>query len=164
MSEVAPAIAMNKVKSIGAGLLLLLGFWCLGRALETSLNRDPRLLDKRETITAGLLLGVPATTGGSWLLWERRRQRREQAAQHLRQTFFRTVKAGRGQVTPLQFAMAAQVDGDVANAYLRDRSLEYSATFKVDDDGNITYCFHLGNANRYRPLPLSRPEPPGDRG
>ena len=94
MSEVAPAIAMNKVKSIGAGLLLLLGFWCLGRALETSLNRDPRLLDKRETITAGLLLGVPATTGGSWLLWERRRQRREQAAQHLRQTFFSDGESG----------------------------------------------------------------------
>jgi len=162
MSEVAPAIVMNKVKSVGAGLLLLLGFWCLGRALETSLNRDPRILDKRETITAGLLLGLPATAGGSWLLWDRRRQCRQQTAQTLRQTFFRSVKAGRGKVTPLQFAIAANLDGATANTYLRDRSIEYNATFEVDDDGNITYCFHLGNADLYRPLPLSRPERNGD--
>lgn len=149
---------MNRVKTIGAALLLLLGFWCLGRVLETSLNRDPRILDKRETLTAGLLLGLPATVGGTWLLWEQRRQRRQQAAQHLRQIFFRSVTAGRGRVTPLQFAIAANLEGAAANAYLRDRSLEYNATFDIDDDGNITYCFHLGRAPVARPLPLSRPE------
>lgn len=158
MSQLALAIAMKQVKPIGAGLLLLLGFWCLGRALETSLNRDPQVLEKRETITAGLLLGLPATAGGTWLLWERRRQRQQQAAQQLRQVFLRSVTAGRGRVTPLQFAIAANLDGATANTYLRDRSIEYNATFDIDDDGNITYCFHLGNAQLSRPLPMTRPE------
>lgn len=134
---------MDQIKTIGAGLLLLLGFWCLGRALETSLNRNPHVLEKRETVTAGVLLGIPAIAGGSWGLWAMRRQRRQQIAQHLRQTFFQSVQAGRGRVTPLQFAIAANLDGAAANAYLHERSLEYSATFDIDDDGNITYCFHL---------------------
>ncbi|WP_204139118.1 hypothetical protein [Halomicronema sp. CCY15110] len=143
---------MQKVKSISAGLLLLLGFWCLGRAVETRLNRNPNILDQRETITAGLLLGLPAVTGGSWLLWDVRRQRRQQAEHRLRQIFFDLVQTHRGQVSPLQFAIAAQLNGDAANAYLRDRSVEFNATFEVDAAGNITYCFHLGTA---QPPPIA---------
>lgn len=134
---------MKKVKTIGAGMLLLLGFWCLGRAVEMGLNRDPNILEKRETITAGILLGLPATAGGSWLLWEQRRQRRHQAAKRLRSIFFHLVQTRQGKVTPLQLAMAAQIEGDVAKAYLNDRSIEFDATFDVDAIGNITYCFHL---------------------
>jgi len=151
------ANAMNRVKSIGAGLLLLWGFWCLGRALETSLNRNPQVLEKRETVTAGVLLGLPAIAGGSWGLWAVRRQRRRQVAQSLRQIFFRSVQAGRGRVTPLQFAIAANLDGATATAYLLERSREYNATFDIDDDGNITYCFHLG------PVAADHPLPSGDR-
>lgn len=141
---------MNKVKSISAGLLLLLGFWCLGRAVEMGLNRDPNVLEKRETVTAGILLGLPATAGGSWLLWHQQRQRRQQAARRLRSIFFHLVQTRQGQVTPLQLAMAAQIDGDIAKAYLDDRSLEFDATFEVDEQGNITYCFHLGDRPRAR--------------
>ena len=142
---------MNKVKSISAGVLLLLGFWCLGRAVEMGLNQDPRVLEKRETVTAGILLGLPATASGSWLLWAQQRQRRQQAAQRLRNIFFHLVQTRQGQVTPLQLAMAAQIDGDIAKAYLDDRSLEFDATFNVDEQGNITYCFHLGDRSLRAP-------------
>ena len=132
---------MHFFKLSGAGLLLLVGFWCLGRTVETGLNQDPGLVDRRETITAGLLLGLPATALGSWLIWHDRQQQQRQQAQQLRAVFFDLVKAGRGQVTPLRLAMAAQIDGDVAKAYLNARSVEYDATFHVDDDGTIIYCF-----------------------
>ncbi len=107
------------------------------------LNRNPNVLDKRETIAAGLLLGIPAMTGGGWLWWDVRRQQRQQADRRLRQIFFHLVQTRHGQVTPLQLAMAAQLDGEAANAYLRDRSVEFNATFEVDDVGNILYCFPL---------------------
>jgi hypothetical protein len=158
---------MPKIKSISAGLLLLLGFWCLGRAVEMGLNRNPNVLDQRETIVAGLLLGVPAVTGGGWLLWDVRRQRRQQTERRLRQLFFHLVQTRNGQVTPLQFAMATQLDGDAANAYLRDRSVEFNATFEVDEVGNILYCFPLGTPKtRFTAAPLtdvfapSQPPPP----
>ncbi|MEM9769285.1 MAG: hypothetical protein AAF892_15595 [Cyanobacteria bacterium P01_D01_bin.71] len=135
---------MKPVSKFTAGLLLLLGFWCLGRALETSFNRDPRVLEKRETITAGILLGVPALIGGGYLLWECRQQRRQQEVQRLRSHFFQLVQTHQGKVTPLQLAIAAQLDGTTAKQYLSDRSIEYEATFVMDADGNLTYCFHLG--------------------
>jgi ribosomal protein L7/L12 len=124
-----------------------MGVLCLGRALETGLDRNPNRLNKGETITAGLLLGVPSTGMGTWLVADLRRQRRQQEAQRLQGTFFQLVKAGRGKVTPLRFAMEAQVDGETAKQYLSDRALEYDATFQVDDDGGITYCFNLGEVD-----------------
>ncbi|MEL6326376.1 MAG: hypothetical protein AAFQ61_05665 [Cyanobacteria bacterium J06626_23] len=136
-------------KSLGTTTLLLLGFFCLGRAIETSLDSNPNRLDKRETITAGLLLGVPAAVGGAWLLLDARRQRQTAETKRLRETFFELVQVGQGQMTALQFAIAAQIDGDKAKAYLSDRSREYDATFQVDDEGTIVYCFRLGNADHH---------------
>ncbi len=146
---------MKVAKPIGAIGLLLLGFWCWGRVIETALNPDPRLLERREIVTAGVLLGTPAIAGGSWLVWDMRRQRRLASAKHLRETFFRLVKAGRGKVTALRFAMEAHIDGATAKAYLSDRSREYDATFQVDSEGAITYCFHLGDVDSrlLRPTP-----------
>ncbi|MDB9527607.1 ribosomal protein L7/L12 [Oscillatoria sp. CS-180] len=148
---------MNKVKIVGASALFLLGFWCLGRAVETSLDRNPNRLGQRETITAGILLGVPATGGGGWLLWDSRRQHQLQEEERLKNTFFQLVKAGRGKITPLRFSMEAQIDGSQAKAYLSDRSMEYDATYQVDVEGNITYCFHLGNLNSQLLRPNRQP-------
>lgn len=105
------------------------------------LNRNPNVLEKRETIAAGLLLGLPATVGGGWLLWHNRRQQRLRQAQHLRATFFTLLQAKQGKITPLALAMAANVEGAIATAYLRDRSLDFDATFQVDAEGNVVYCF-----------------------
>ena len=148
-------LVMKIAKPLGAGILILLGFWCLGRVMETALDRSPDRLDKRETITAGVLIGVPATAGGAWLALDTRRQRHLAEGKRLRQIFFKLVKAGRGKVTALRFSMEAQIDGDVAKAYLNTLSREYDATFQVDNEGGITYCFHLGDVDSrlLRPAP-----------
>ena len=149
---------MKIVKPLGAGILLLLGFVFLGRALETSLDSNPDRLGKRETVTAGVLLGLPAVVGGVWLLVDTRRQQQHAEAERLKAVFFQLVKAGRGNVTALRFSMEAQIDGETAKAYLSDRSREYDATFQVDIEGGITYCFHLGNLDSrlLRPSPQQR--------
>ena len=136
---------MQVIKPLGAGILLLLGFIFWGRAIETSLDPNPNRLGKRETITAGVLLGLPATVGGAWLALDTYRQRQRAEEARLKAIFFKLVKAGRGKVTALRFSMEAQIDGEMAKAYLGDRSREYDATFQVDIEGGITYCFHLGN-------------------
>ncbi len=136
---------MRNIKVIASGMLLLLGFWCLGRALETAFNQDPNLMEKREIITAGILLGLPATALGGGLIWRDRRQRHLSKAHYLRDVFFHLITAEKGKITPLKFAMAARIDGDEAKAYLRDRCLEFDATFQVDAEGTIFYCFEAGN-------------------
>ncbi len=138
---------MRIAKQIAAGLLIVVGALCLARALETGLDRNPNRLDKRETITAGLLLGVPAVIGGTWLGVDLRRQRQHQEAERLQGVFFQLVKAGRGKITALRFAMEAHLDGEAAKTYLSDRALEYDATFQVDNEGGITYCFNLGEVD-----------------
>ena len=142
---------IQMTKSLGAVTLLLLGFLCLGRAIETSVDRNPNRLNKRETVTAGILLGLPAIVGGTWLVFNKRRQYRTTEETRLRKTFFELAKAGHGQMTVLQFAIAAQIDGNQAKIYLSDRSREYDATFQVDDEGTIIYCFNLGRDNITRP-------------
>jgi hypothetical protein len=56
--------AIPVTKQGAAAVLLVVGVLCLGRAVETSLDRNPNRIGKRETITAGILLGGTATPGG----------------------------------------------------------------------------------------------------
>jgi hypothetical protein len=149
---------MAGLKPTAAGLLLLVGGLCLGRVGETLLDRNPDRVGQRETITAGLLLGTPTTGGGAALLWGVRRDRHLREERHLRQVFFQLVKAGRGKVTALRFAMEAQIAGDRATAYLEAQARTYDATFQVDRDGGITYCFNLGEVDSrlLRPIPETR--------
>jgi ribosomal protein L7/L12 len=151
------SMPMVWVKPTGSILLFLLGFLCLGRAVETGLDQNPDRIGKRETITAGLLLGLPATAGGGGLALSARRDRRRLEAQRLRTVFFKLTKAGRGKVTALRFAMEAQISGDRATAYLSERAREYEATFQVDNEGGITYCFNLGDVDSrlLRPAPVN---------
>ncbi|WP_008312451.1 ribosomal protein L7/L12 [Leptolyngbya sp. PCC 6406] len=148
---------IQQVQQIAAGLLLLVGFLCLGRVLETTLDSNPNRVDRRETITAGIVVGVPAIAGGVGLILAAQHQRRRQESERLQGVFFALVKAGRGKVTPLRFAMEAKLTGVQATAYLGDRAREYDATFQVDSEGGITYCFNLGEVDSR--LLRSTPEP-----
>lgn len=61
----------------------------------------------------------------------------------LRDNFFDLVKQNQGQVTPMQFAMAANVSGEEARQYLQDRAREFGADFQVNDQGTVIYIFPL---------------------
>ncbi len=138
---------VSVIKQGAAAALIVVGVLCLGRAIETGLDRNPNRVGKRETITAGLLLGGIATTGGIALALNTHRQRRRQEKAQLQAVFFNLVKAGRGKVTPLRFAMEAQLTGEAATAYLNEQARQYDATFQVDQEGGITYCFNLGTVD-----------------
>ncbi len=151
---------IQRGQQIAATALILVGFLCLGRVVETTLDSNPNRLDRRETITAGVLVGVPAIAGGIGLILLAQHQRRQQESEQLQEVFFALVKAGRGKVTTLRFAMEARqigskLTGAQATAYLGERAREYDATFQVDSEGGITYCFNLGEVDSrlLRPTP-----------
>ncbi|NEQ33633.1 MAG: hypothetical protein F6K04_21995 [Leptolyngbya sp. SIO4C5] len=145
---------MRRAKQISAGLLLL-GFWCLARAAETGLDRNPNRLDRRETVLAGLLLGIPAVGFGSYLGLDAYLQKKRQERDRLQGIFFKLVKAGKGKVAPLRFAMEANLSGEMAKAYLDERARIYDADFQVDEQGGVSYYFHLGDVDTrlLRPTP-----------
>ncbi|MGB7086053.1 MAG: hypothetical protein WBD47_10900, partial [Phormidesmis sp.] len=79
----------KRVVGIGLSALgLMLGFLCLGRAVETALDPDPDRLDKRETITAGLLLGIPVTVGAGLMLKNVERDRKRAHLRRLQSLFY----------------------------------------------------------------------------
>ena len=142
----------KRVLAYGTGALgLLLGFLCLGRAVETALDNNPNRLNKRETITAGLLLGIPCTAGSLWMLGALRRRERLRHSQRLQTLFYKAIRANDGQINPLQFAMLAQVSVDEAKDCLNAWAQQLNADFKIDEAGIVMYCFEM-------PATLQRPD------
>jgi hypothetical protein len=91
----------------------------------------------RSWLASRMLLGVLTCSGGGLLLYGLKPRQNE----YLRSIFFQLLRSGQTEMTVLQFAMAAGVEGDVAKAYLDDRAREYEATFNVGTEGQVLYCF-----------------------
>lgn len=146
---------MNAAKRIGgftlAGFGLLLGFLCLGRAVETALDKNPNRQNKRETITAGLLLGLPCTAGSLWTLGALRKQQRLRHSRRLQTIFYKAIRANNGQIDPLQFAALGQISVEEAKDCLDTWAQQLNADFKIDQAGVVMYCFSV-------PAPLQRPD------
>ncbi len=138
--------------AVGIGLSALglaLGFLCLGRALETALDANPNRLNKRETVTAGVLIGVPTAAGALWLLMSLERDRTLTHSKRLQLLFYKALKANSGKISALQFAMLAQVPLADAKHFLDDWAVSLAAEFQVDAAGTVVYCFSLPNPSEY---------------
>ena len=138
---------MAKSKHIaGVGLSalgLLLGFVCIGRAAEAALDQPSEQLHKRDIVTAGLLLGIPCTTGAGWMLLDLEAGRRRDRSQRMQTLFYKAVRANDGRINPLQFAMLAEVSLSEAQRCLNDWAGPLNADFEVDEAGVVEYCFYL---------------------
>ncbi|MGI8934189.1 hypothetical protein [Leptolyngbya sp. BC1307] len=129
---------------------LLLGFLCVGRAVETALAPDATRLNKRETMTVGLSVGIPVTLGALWLFidlergsQERLRQRQLAHSQRLQSLFYKVLKANSGRINPIQFAMLGEISLIEAQICLDAWAGPLNATSQVDETGVVMYCFDL---------------------
>lgn len=161
---------MKTVEKLAAGWLLSLGFTFLtisasaaiqknsmqqpfppnpyGPAQEM-LNEDARyVLDN--TVLHGLVFGVPTSILGVWLamgLFRESQQNKkilkQQASEEMQSTFYRMLQDNGGRITLLNFAMQSQLPPTTARKYLDDQAKIFNASFKVSDDGGISYHFDL---------------------
>ncbi|MEL6472064.1 MAG: hypothetical protein AAFQ74_20240 [Cyanobacteria bacterium J06623_4] len=135
-------VAAKRVAGLGLSSLgLLLGFLCLGRAAETAVDPDPNRLDKRETVIAGLMLGVPATVGALCMLRAVKRDRLLAHSQRLQALFYKAICANDGRINVIQFAMLAEVSLVEARECLDAWAGSLNADFDIDDAGLVVYCF-----------------------
>ena len=79
---------------------------------------------------------APASLGG-WLLHASSKLER----QAMRERFFQILHASHGRVSVLNFAANARLEPAIARQHLDDWAKEFSATFEVNDEGNIYYVF-----------------------
>lgn len=135
--------AAKRITGLGfAGLGLLLGLLCIGRAIETALDKTTQD-DKRQTVTIGLLLGLPCTAGSLWMLGALQRQQRLMHSKQLQTVFYQALKANDGKINPLQLATLGQISVDDAQDCLEVWAQQLNADLKIDEAGIVVYCFNL---------------------
>ncbi|MDG2617914.1 hypothetical protein P7L53_16865 [Thermoleptolyngbya sichuanensis XZ-Cy5] len=142
---------MKLLRQIAAGVLLSLSLLFLMVAALAPFDESEPPEERRDMVLGGLMLGVPMMLGGGWLLWGLRRDWREEESDRLRSLFFETARAYNGCFSVMQFAMAANISGNMAKQYLDERAKEFEANFEVDEQGGVFYRF-----------PLRQFEPPQD--
>ncbi|HEY9761025.1 MAG TPA: hypothetical protein V6D07_00795 [Trichocoleus sp.] len=114
-----------------------------------SLDLESRLL--RLIVLAGTALLLVAIVqillpwlmlaGLAWLgFWLNQRQRKQQQVLH--RLFYEMLKANHGKVSVLDFAIAADLTGPQARAFLDARAREFYANFEPTDHGDILYTFN----------------------
>ena len=83
-----------------------------------------------------LLLGAIAIGGWGW-------QRYQQRQQYLYAVFYDALQVSHGRLSALEFAMAAQLPGPQARAFLDARAREFWAEFEPPPQGDVLYTFPL---------------------
>jgi hypothetical protein len=141
------------------GLICLLGFFWPGAMT------DPRAQVDQQTMAIGsfVILGVPPIILGTALWWKTQQRKRVRTSQRLKKCIFQPLQQTQGQISVLEFAMAAKLDGDAAKRYLDNRAREFNADFDVDAQGSWLYCFTLpANATLQSAEPDEQSAEPGD--
>jgi hypothetical protein len=144
-------------KFLIAGSLIGLGAVLSGLALLALLLPGQTVDQRTGAIGTLLIFGLPPIVmgGALWYAAQQGAEAREAARQ--RNAFFYLVQQGKGQITVLDFAIAAKLDGDRAKAYLDDRAREFNANFEVNLTGGVVYCFDTALSGATA-LPIGQPQ------
>ena len=131
---------MKIIKTIAASCLFSIGFICL---LGTVFNvtQPAQTEENQDKALVSLVLGLPLTISGSWLIRSLSQERQKQQESHIRSTFFNLIAKTNGSITVLDLAMEAKISGKKSQQYLEDYSREFNADFEITDEGNIIYQF-----------------------
>jgi hypothetical protein len=145
---------VQPLKFLIAGSLMTIGLVVSGLGLMALVLPGQTVEQRTGAIGTLLIFGLPPIVmgGALWYVSQQRDQGREAARRQ--NAFFRLVQQGKGQITVLDFAIAAKLDGDRAKAYLDDRAREFSANFEVSPTGAVLYCFDTVFSSGLLALPL----------
>ncbi|UBF25212.1 ribosomal protein L7/L12 [Kovacikia minuta CCNUW1] len=137
---------MKFVKKVSAGVLLAFGIPVLLIGLIGGVaEKDSK--EKIDLIAGSLIIGMPPTVLGGWLVRSLFLQHEREERDRLQSAFFKLLKQGNGRVTTLAFAMETGLDGEAAKAYLNKKAREFIANFDVDADGDMSYRFDVDSLN-----------------
>lgn len=141
----SPAIgqAMKVIKLLSGSFLFAFGGLFLLAALLIPFDKTETPEDRNSALLGCLLLGLPMTTGGSFLLWSVAENRRQTKRDRLQSSFYQILKENNGDITVMRLAMATKVSGDEAQQFLTEKAKEFNADFKVTENGSVVYKFDL---------------------
>lgn len=141
----SPAIGqpMKVIKLLSGSFLFAFGGLFLLAALLIPFDKTETPEDRNSALLGCLLLGLPMTTGGSFLLWSVAENRRQTKRDRLQSSFYQILKENNGDITVMRLAMATKVSGDEAQQFLTEKAKEFNADFKVTENGSVVYKFDI---------------------
>lgn len=141
---------MNLIKKIFAIFFLLFGVSFSAAIIGELLNPKASPKDKEGAVAALTIFTIPSTILGSGLSWSLMQQKRKEQAllveteqKRLNLVFLELLEKNAGKITVLQMAKNAEISIQDAKQYLDTKAKELSASFEVNKEGNILYCFPL---------------------
>ncbi len=136
------------LKMAFAGCLVSTGALFLAVTLAMPFDPDQRNNpDWVYGMAVGAVLGVVPLGWGGWIFWglhrdrQLRRPTRADPQAQLRRVLFDLLQQTGGEVTLVQFAMTANLSGQDAKAFLDQAAVDFDATFRVGESGEIYYQF-----------------------
>lgn len=134
---------MKLLKTSFAVLILGFGSICLMSAACAPFYSNMDRQEKEQGAMACLLLGLPLTASGGWLLWNERRKSRKADEQRLQAIFYEQLKLSQGSITVAQFAVENNLTPSFAKQYIEEKAKELNATFEINENGDIYYHFSI---------------------
>lgn len=131
------------MQKVFAGVLFTFGFVFLLITASVMVTQDPSE-DDRDTALGGLMLGVPAMAGGTAIVLNMRRKKKELAAtqsQQLETTFVELLYNTNGRISVVEFAVASKLSLADSKQYLDRKVSQLNGDFDVSEDGKISYRF-----------------------
>ena len=140
---------MRFIKYTVAGILVAFGGLFLSVGAYALFDDDE---GSKAAFAGCMILGAPPFAGGVWLYNATRKQSRydqkslAQAEDKRRQSvLYELIQSKGGQFTLLEFAMAADLPGEEAKAFLQAQAKAFGADFSVTEKGDILYLFSQGS-------------------
>jgi hypothetical protein len=128
-----------------AGLLFSLGFIFLAVTVSVVFTKNPTKEDKSAAL-GGVIIGIPATAAGAWIIWGLRKKTQNSEndrLQQLERVFLGLLDSSNGRVTVLKFAIASNLSLEEAKSYLDRKAAILNGTFEVSEEGGINYLFNV---------------------
>ncbi|KOR34802.1 MULTISPECIES: hypothetical protein [Planktothricoides] len=134
---------MKVIKLLSGSFLFAFGGLFLLAALLIPFDKTETPEDRNSALLGCLILGLPMTTGGSFLLWSVAETHRQTKRDRLQSSFYQILKENNGDITVMRLAMATKVSGDEAQQFLTEKAKEFNADFKVTENGSVVYKFDI---------------------
>lgn len=137
---------MKLIQKIAAGIFLTIGVSFSLVCLIPFFNPEASAEDKEAGFAAFAVIGLPPTIAGGVLIWNLRRQHRQNLQKLLleqERLFIELINQQEGKITVIEFATAAQISLEEAKMYLEQKSKELNANFEATDSGAMVYLFPI---------------------
>ncbi len=135
---------MKTLKKVAASFFLIIGLSIILRGTIDIINPNSTKDWKEGALVGVLILGLPSTAIGTWLIWklyQEHQQRIKKLNLEKEQFFLRLLEEKEGTITVRNFALSAQISLEEAQKYLNEKAQQLNANYESTEEGGIIYKF-----------------------